>query len=69
MLLRISAVQKNEVLVLFAWGCGAFGCSLEGVAKIFRHIIITEFNGTFREIIFAILGSNYERFLNGWTSI
>jgi hypothetical protein len=30
--------------------------------------LITEFNGIFREIIFAILGSNYERFLNGWTS-
>jgi uncharacterized protein (TIGR02452 family) len=38
MLLRVSAAQKNEVLVLSAWGCGAFGCTPEGVAKIFRHI-------------------------------
>lgn len=51
----------NDVLILSAWGCGAFGCPVRHMAAIFRKIC-EEQAGLFKHIVFAILGSNYELF-------
>jgi len=68
MLLSVAADAGNEVLILSAWGCGEFRCPPEAVARIFRRIIEAEYNGVFREIVFAIIGLNYDRFQKGWLS-
>jgi uncharacterized protein (TIGR02452 family) len=51
----------NDVLILSAWGCGAFGCPIRHVAAIF-HKICKEYSGLFKHVVFAILGSNYDLF-------
>jgi uncharacterized protein (TIGR02452 family) len=65
MLLRVAALQGNETLILSAWGCGAFGCPPYHVAKMFKKIL-AEYDGVFNEVVFAILGQNYELFKKSW---
>ena len=65
MLLRVAAANKNDTLILSAWGCGAFGCPPYHVAKIFKKVC-SEYDGAFKEIVFAILGSNYNLFKDSW---
>merc|ERR1712059_210978 len=49
---------KIDVLILGAWGCGAFGCDPEQVATIFAHALVTEKLGRlYKEIHFAIKSS------------
>lgn len=52
--LRVAHAYEYEALVLGAWGCGAFGNDTRRIASIFRQAITTEFDGCFREIVFAI---------------
>ena len=40
-ILDVAAKEKNEVLILGAWGCGAFGNSLQIVAKAFMELLPT----------------------------
>jgi uncharacterized protein (TIGR02452 family) len=61
LLFYVAAAQANDVLILSALGCGAFGCPPAHVAMLFKKVI-AENIGRFRKIIFAILGSNYEPF-------
>jgi uncharacterized protein (TIGR02452 family) len=61
LLFYIGAKEGNDVFVLSAWGCGAFGCPPHHTGKIFRKIC-DEQKGLFKKIIFAILGSNYNVF-------
>ena len=53
----IGAKEGNDVLVLSAWGCGAYGCPPEHVARIFKKVC-EEQSGLFKKVVFAILGSN-----------
>lgn len=68
MILRIAALHKNDVLVLSAWGCGAFGCPPYHIAKIFKKVC-SQYNGVFTEIVFAILGPNYHMFKEAWEDV
>ena len=61
MLLSVAALQGNDTLILSAWGCGAFGCPPYHVAKKFKDIL-QDYDGVFREVVFAIIGSNYNLF-------
>lgn len=61
MLLGVAALHGNDTLILSAWGCGAFGCPVYHVAKKFKEIL-EYYDGTFREVVFAIIGSNYQLF-------
>ncbi len=58
MLFWIGAKEGNDVLVLSAWGCGAFGCPPHHVARIFKKIC-DEQKGLFKRVVFAILGQNF----------
>ena len=68
MLIQIGVKNENNILVLSAWGCGAFGCPPYHMAKIFKRVL-KEYNGVFEEIIFAIVGPNYELFKNSWEEV
>lgn len=61
--LNIAETNNVEVLILGAYGCGAFGNDPEIVASVFKELLRTEFNNSFKEVIFAIPGgSNYDIF-------
>jgi uncharacterized protein (TIGR02452 family) len=68
MLVQIGVKNGNNILVLSAWGCGAFACPPYHIAKIFKRVL-KEYNGVFEEIIFAILGPNYELFKSSWEEV
>ncbi len=52
-LLSIAAENKADVLILGAFGCGAFQNPSEIVAKAY-HDLLPEFEGQFKDIVFAI---------------
>eukprot|EP00930_Biecheleria_cincta_P074543 TRINITY_DN61761_c0_g1_i1.p1 TRINITY_DN61761_c0_g1~~TRINITY_DN61761_c0_g1_i1.p1 ORF type:complete len:286 (+),score=52.04 TRINITY_DN61761_c0_g1_i1:91-948(+) len=60
-ILRIAAENRHRMLVLGAWGCGAFGNDPELVAKTF-HTEILRYANLFDEIIFAIPGNRKKNF-------
>lgn len=66
MLFWIGAKEGNDVLVLSAWGCGAFGCPPQHVAKIFKKVC-DEQKGLFKRVVFAILGQNFLAINNNLT--
>lgn len=39
-ILDIAACERDEVLILGAWGCGAFGNSLDIVASVFMELLV-----------------------------
>merc|ERR1712232_993055 len=52
----VSRYQVTDI-VLGAWGCGAFKNDPATVAVIFREHLSGRFRGTFRSVVFAILGA------------
>lgn len=62
MLFYVAEQNGNDVLILSAWECGVFGCPAYHVAKIFKKII-AENQGGVKEVVFAILGPSYEKFM------
>jgi uncharacterized protein (TIGR02452 family) len=48
-----AATNGNDVLVLSAWGCGAFHCPTKHVAQLFKEVI-HEMRGCIPLIVFAI---------------
>ncbi len=52
--LSVAESNGHDALVLGAWGCGVFGCSPKMVAQVFRKLLVGPFNGTFREVVFAV---------------
>lgn len=55
MIFRTAAHYGHDTVVLSAYGCGAFRCPIEEVAKLFRNWT-EHYNGVFKYIIFAIRG-------------
>lgn len=52
-LLSFSMHQKNDTLIVGAWGCGVFGLSPEKTANLFKeNIVKTNFN---KKIVFSII--------------
>jgi uncharacterized protein (TIGR02452 family) len=54
LLLRFCSSRSYECLVLGAWGCGVFGNDAATVAAMFRSLLSTEFENTFKTVIFAV---------------
>jgi len=53
--LRLSASQGLDVLILGAWGCGVFGNDPGFIAKMFQEVLeLPEFRGSFKHIVFPI---------------
>ena len=56
---EVAAYEKNEVLILGAFGCGAFRNPPEMVAEVFRKVT-AEYRQRFEVIEFAVYCSSYE---------
>jgi uncharacterized protein (TIGR02452 family) len=56
MIFKVGYLYGHDVLVLSAHGCGAWGGPTHEIAEIYRELI-EEYQGCFRAILFAILGS------------
>ncbi|OPC40412.1 TIGR02452 family protein [Elizabethkingia miricola] len=59
-MLALALEEKNEVLVLGAWGCGVFKNSPEDIAELFKNHLYGKYKGKFRRIVFAIFTKNEE---------
>ena len=59
-ILNVAAENKIEVLVLGAFGCGAFQNPPEVVAKAYKDML-KEFDGVFQEIVFAVFTTEKDR--------
>ena len=60
-LLEVARAYEYEALVLGAWGCGAFQNDPHRVASILRTALTGDFDGCFREVVFAITDWSPER--------
>lgn len=61
---RVLAIARSHgysMLVLGAWGCGAFGNDPHRTATNFRQALENEFSGAFSDIVFAITDWSPER--------
>ncbi len=59
--LAIARAYGHPVLVLGAWGCGAFGNDPHRTATDFRRALESDFRGAFSDIVFAIADWSPER--------
>lgn len=59
--LAAAALAGHRGVVLGAWGCGAFGCDPEVVARRFADALAGPFRGAFAEVVFAVLDTSPER--------
>lgn len=64
-ILGVAAENGIDILVLGAFGCGAFGNNPYVVAKAYKEVL-PEFDGFFKAIEFAIYCSSYE--MNNFTA-
>lgn len=64
----LNSFLKNNVLVLVlgAYGCGAFQNPVEDIAKLFHELLNNEFKNKFKHIVFAVMkdacNKNYKVF-------
>jgi len=58
---RLPAHLGHDVLVLSAFGCGAYGNPPTEVVKLFQQALV-RYRGSFKKVIFAVLGENYPIF-------
>lgn len=61
LMFQVAYDNGHTSLVLGALGCGVWGCPPKHVANIFKEVI-KEYDGVFSDIIFAVLGANYNLF-------
>lgn len=59
--LAVAARAGHPSVVLGAWGCGAFGCDGDDVARRFAAALAGPFAGVFEEVVFAVLDASPER--------
>ena len=59
--LAIARAYEYSVLVLGAWGCGAFANDPQRTATDFRQALEGDYDGAFSEIVFAIADWSPER--------
>ncbi|OJJ17773.1 TIGR02452 family protein [marine bacterium AO1-C] len=61
-ILRISAAQHHDCLILSALGCGAYGNPPHHMARLFKEVLVEDdFAGRFKAVIFAIIDDH-----NAW---
>lgn len=54
LVLHLMAGHGHEVIVLGAWGCGAFRGDPKLVARLFAEALAGPWKGVFREVVFAV---------------
>ncbi|HFK5501568.1 TPA: TIGR02452 family protein [Elizabethkingia anophelis] len=57
-MLALALDQKNEVLILGAWGCGVFKNSPKEIAELFKNHLQGKYKGKFKRVVFAIFTKN-----------
>lgn len=57
-ILSIAHENYIDILILGAWGCGAFSNSASKVANFFNEFLNEDYWGVFKEVIFAIPDKN-----------
>src|SRR5690606_41340903 len=61
-ILRIVGLNKNDCLILSAFGCGAFGNPPRHMATLFKEVFAeAEFQNRFKLIVFAIIDDHNSR--------
>jgi uncharacterized protein (TIGR02452 family) len=64
-ILSVAAANNDRILVLGAFGCGAFNNPPDLVARCFRYYLVDKgYRDCFKRVVFAIksVGRNYEVF-------
>jgi len=61
MIFKVGFKHGHDVLVLSAFGCGAYGNPPQVVVELFQKALV-KWQGCFKEICFAILGANFNLF-------
>jgi len=64
MVLQTANYHGLDTLVLGAFGCGVFANPASEVAAIFKHALDTEFKGSFKHVMFAVLENERQTQLN-----
>ncbi|MCH2194635.1 TIGR02452 family protein [Kordia sp.] len=64
-MLALALIEKNDTLILGAWGCGVFQNDLELIAQLFKEVLETTFKNQFKKVVFAIYSRN-EKFINAF---
>jgi uncharacterized protein (TIGR02452 family) len=59
--LSVGLLHGHDSIVLGAWGCGAFGNDSSETARLFKDSLEKNFNGAYRQVIFAILDWSPEK--------
>ena len=60
-LLGVASVSHEvDILIIGAFGCGAFGNKPEDVASIFNILLNTKYDGCFQKVIYAIPKTPYD---------
>lgn len=63
--LEIAASNKQEVLILGAFGCGVFGNNIDDLVNIWYELLNSDFKNVFKKVIFAVPdGASYVKFKN-----
>jgi len=62
--LDLCVVNKHDVLVLGAWGCGVFRNKPEDIAELFGdHLLRGAYQGVFKKVVFAVLDNAKEQII------
>ena len=61
-MLSVAALNRPEVLILGAYGCGVFGQDPTEVATIFKDLIKNKYANIFKMVVFAIPDMNSENY-------
>ena len=65
LILNVALEYEYKTIILGAWGCGAYHNDPKVIASYFKEIIFNEnYINYFDNIIFAIIGKNYQIFEN-----
>lgn len=59
-MLSLALQQRNEVLILGAWGCGVFKNDPNEIAGLFRKYIKGKYKNKFKRVVFAVLTKKEE---------
>ncbi len=60
-ILSIGVKHGHDAMVLGAWGCGAFGNDGHEIAALFQKALEENFEGAFRQVVFAVVDSSRDR--------
>ena len=67
-MLSLCVQEKQETLILGAWGCGVFQNEPEHIAELFHRHLNGKFKNQFKHIVFAIYSKN-EKFIKAFDTI